>query len=262
LSSEFEIETETASAAGRLHAVPGLRNKQIPSAAGKEKFIGKFVVLILFVSAVIVFFYFGLWQYLTITELKARREMLLAYTETHYGLAVLLFILVYCLQTGLSLPGAAILSLGGGFVFGVLPATLYVNIGATTGATLAFLSSRYLFREGIEKRYGDRIRPIQEGFAKNAFYYLLTLRLIPFFPFFLVNLLSGLTRIRLSTFILATSMGILPGSFVFCNAGRQLGSINSTAEIASPHVLGALTLLGLVAILPVLYKRFKKPAAV
>lgn len=224
--------------------------------------IGKLVVLMLFVLGVILFLYFDLGRYLTLTELKAHREALLAYTEAHYGFAVTLFILIYGLQTALSLPGATVLTLGGGFVFGVLPAILYVNIGATTGATLAFLASRYLFRDLVERMLGEKIQPIQKGFAKNAFHYLLTLRLIPLFPFFLVNLVSGLTRIRTTTYVLTTSVGIIPGSFVYCNAGRQLGSINSLEEIASPRVIGAFTLLGLFAFLPVLYKRFKKPVVI
>jgi len=221
--------------------------------------IGKLLLLMLFVFAVVLFFYFDLGHYLTLDELKARREALLSYTEAHYGSAVAIFILIYCLQTAFSLPGAAILTMGGGYVFGVLLGTLYVNIGATSGATLALLASRYLFRDLVERRLGEKLQPIQEGFAKNAFYYLLTLRLIPLFPFFLVNLVSGLTRIRITTYIFTTAIGIIPGSFVYCNAGRQLGSINSLEEIASPRVLGAFTLLGLFALLPVLYKRFKKP---
>src|SRR5581483_8973218 len=104
--------------------------------------------------------------------------------------------------------------------------------------------ARYLLRDWVEHKFGDRLGPIQEGFAKNAFSYLLTLRLIPIFPFFLVNLVSGLTRITVGTYLAATAVGIIPGSFVYANAGRQLGSINSLSEIASPHVLGAFALLG------------------
>ena len=222
--------------------------------------IGKLIILMLFVLAVILFFYFDLGRYLTLAELKVHREALLAYTEAHYGFAVALFILIYCLQTAFSLPGATVLTLGGGFVFGVLSATLYVNIGATTGATLSFWASRYLIRDLIERKFGEKIQPIQEGFARNAFHYLLTLRLIPLFPFFLVNLVSGLTRIRITTYVLTTAVGIIPGSLVYCNAGRQLGGINSLEEIASPRVIGAFTLLGLFALLPVLYRWFKKPA--
>jgi len=134
--------------------------------------------------------------------------------------------------------------------------TVFVNVGATTGATLAFLAARYLLRDWVEQKFGDRLQPIQEGFAKNAFSYLMTLRLIPLFPFFLVNLVSGLTRVPLGTYIVATALGIIPGSFVYAYAGRQLGTINSLREIASPNVLLAFTLLGLLALVPVVYRRF------
>ena len=121
---------------------------------------------------------------------------------------------------------------------------------------LAFLAARYLLRDWVEGKFGDRIEPIQAGFAKNAFSYLMTLRLIPAFPFFLVNLVSGLTRVNLGTYVFATSIGIIPGSFVFAFAGRQLGSINSLGEIASPPVLMAFTLLGLLALMPIVYRKF------
>ena len=130
-----------------------------------------------------------------------------------------------------------------------------MNVGATTGATLAFLTARYLLRDWVERKFGDRLEPIQAGFAKNAFSYLLTLRLIPIFPFFLVNLVSGLTRVNLGAYVVATALGIIPGTFVYAYAGRQLGTINSLKEIASPNVLLAFTLLGLLALVPVLYRR-------
>src|SRR5262245_8533288 len=158
-------------------------------------------------------------------------------------------------STGASLPGAVILTLAGGFLFGSVLATIYVNIGATTGATLAFLAARYLLRDWVESRFENRIGAIQEGFRKNAFNYLMTLRLIPLFPFFLVNLVSGLTRVSVSTYIGATALGIIPGSFVYAYAGRQLGTLNSLAEIASPRVLLAFTLLGVLALIPVLYRK-------
>lgn len=217
---------------------------------------GKFVVLGLFALAIGAFFYFDLKQYLSLDALKANRDSLLAYTDTHYTTAVAAFILLYCVQTAFSLPGAAIFTLAGGFLFGSFVGTLYVNIAATAGATLAFLAARYLLRDWVERKFGDRLGPIQEGFAKNAFSYLITLRLVPIFPFFLVNLVPGLTRIKVGTYGLATAVGIIPGSFVYANAGRQLGTINSLGEIASPRVLGAFALLGLLALVPILYRRF------
>lgn len=215
----------------------------------------------LFALAIGTFFYFDLKQYLSLEALKANRDSLLAYTETHYTTAVVAFILLYCLQTAFSLPGAAIFTLAGGFLFGSFVGTLYVNVAATSGATLAFLAARYLLRDWVERKFGERLGPIQEGFAKNAFSYLITLRLVPLFPFFLVNLVSGLTRIRLGTYVLATALGIIPGSFVFANAGRQLGTINSVGEIASPRVLGAFALLGLLSLIPILYKKFAGKSA-
>ena len=171
---------------------------------------------------------------------------------------VVLYIVIYIVQTAFSLPGAAILTLAGGFLFGALLGTVYVNIGATVGATLAFIAARYLFRDAVEKKFGHKLDAIQQGFAKNAFNYLLTLRLIPLFPFFLVNLASGLTRMHLPTYVVGTTLGILPGSFVFANAGKQLGTINSLEDIASPGVIGAFVLLGLLALVPVIYQKVKK----
>lgn len=218
--------------------------------------MGKIVLLAILGLGIGAFFYFDLGQYFSLEALKANRDNLLTYTNANFTTAVTLFVVLYIVQTGFSLPGGAIMTLAGGFLFGSVLGTLFVNIGATTGATLAFLAARYLLRDWVEGKFGDRIEPIQAGFAKNAFSYLMTLRLIPAFPFFLVNLVSGLTRVNLGTYILATSVGIIPGSFVFAFAGKQLGSINSLGEIASPPVLMAFTLLGLLALMPIAYRKF------
>jgi uncharacterized membrane protein YdjX (TVP38/TMEM64 family) len=219
-------------------------------------FSGKIVLALLLAVGIGAFFYFDLGHYLSLEALKQNRDNLLAYTESNYGFAVALFVFIYIVQTAFSLPGGAILTLAGGFLFGSVLGTLYVNLGATSGATLAFLAARYLLRDWVEHKFGDRLEPIQTGFARNAFSYLMTLRLIPAFPFFLVNLVSGLTRVNLGTYVIATAVGIIPGSFVFAYAGRQLGTINSLGEIASPPVLLAFTLLGLLALLPTIYKKY------
>jgi uncharacterized membrane protein YdjX (TVP38/TMEM64 family) len=221
---------------------------------------GKLIVLALFALAIASFLYFDVGRFLSLDALKANRDGLLAFTEDHYGAAVGLFIAAYIAVTAASLPGAVILTLAGGFLFGSLLGTLYVNLGATTGATLAFLASRYLLRDWVERKFGWWLGPMQEGLAKNAFSYLMTLRLIPIFPFFGVNALCGLTRIPLGTYVAATAIGIIPGSFVYAYAGRQLGTINSLKEIASPNVLLAFTLLGLLALAPILYRKLR-PAA-
>jgi uncharacterized membrane protein YdjX (TVP38/TMEM64 family) len=222
---------------------------------------GKIAIVLVIGVAVAAFLYFDLSQFLSLQALKDNRDYLLSFTETHSAVAAVLFVLVYVAVTGLSLPGAVILTLAGGFLFGAVLGTLLVNLGATTGATLAFLVSRYLLRDWVERRFGKWLGPVQQGFTQNAFSYLMTLRLIPLFPFFVVNLVSGLTRMNIGTYVAATALGIIPGSFVYAYAGRQLGTINSLKDIASPGVIGALVLLGFLALVPNLYKKwYGKPA--
>lgn len=229
---------------------------QISNQAGTgDSNTGKVFIAVVVVVAISAFFYFDLGTFLSLTALKENRDSLLVFTDANFVAAVAIFIGTYILVAGLSLPGAVILTLAGGFVFGAGLATLLINIGATIGATLAFLTARYVLRDAVEQRFGARLGPFQEGFEKNAFNYLLTLRLIPLFPFFMVNLVSGLTRVNVGTYMLATAIGIIPGSFVYAYAGRQLGTINSLKEIASPNVIGAFVLLGLLALVPVVYKR-------
>ncbi|HSF68286.1 MAG TPA: TVP38/TMEM64 family protein [Nitrospiraceae bacterium] len=222
---------------------------------------GKIALALAIGIAVVAFLYFDLGRFLSLQSLKDNRDSLLSFTETHSAAAAGLFVLIYVTVTGLSLPGAVILTLAGGFLFGAVFGTLLVNLGATTGATLAFLASRYLLRDWVERRFGKWLGPVQKGFEKNAFSYLMTLRLIPLFPFFVVNLVSGLTRMNVGVYVAATALGIIPGSFVYAYAGRQLGTINSLQDIASPGVIGAFVLLGLLALVPTLYKKWsEKPA--
>jgi uncharacterized membrane protein YdjX (TVP38/TMEM64 family) len=218
--------------------------------------IGKIAIAALIAVAIGAFFYFDLGQFLSLSALKDNRDRLLAFTESNSVGAAVLFVLCYIAVTGLSLPGAVILTLAGGFLFGSIFGTLLVNLGATGGATLAFLAARYMFRDWVEQRFGKWLEPLQQGFAKNAFSYLVTLRLIPLFPFFAINLVSGLTRMNVGSYVAATALGIIPGSFVYAYAGRQLGTINSLSEIASPNVIAAFVLLGILALVPVAYKKF------
>jgi len=218
--------------------------------------LGKISIIVSIGLAVGAFFYFDLGRFLSLDTLKEHRDSLLAFTDANFATAIGIFIAAYIVVAGLALPGAVILTLAGGFLFGAGWATLLVNVGATAGATLAFVAARYLLRDTVEQKFGKWLGPFQEGFAKNGFSYLLTLRLIPLFPFFVVNLVSGLTRVSVGTYMAATALGIIPGSFVYAYAGRQLGTINSLKEIASPNVIGAFVLLGLLALVPVVYKRF------
>jgi uncharacterized membrane protein YdjX (TVP38/TMEM64 family) len=234
----------------------------MPSSEAKNGLgVGKIAVVLAIGVAVAAFFYFDLGRFLSLQALKDNRDYLLSFTETHSAEAAALFVLAYIAVAGLSLPGAVILTLAGGFLFGFVWGTLFVNLGATTGATLAFLASRYLLRDWVERKFGKWLGPVQQGFEKNAFSYLMTLRLIPLFPFFVVNLVSGLTRMNVGAYVAATAIGIIPGSFVYAYAGRQLGTINSLTDIASPGVIGAFVLLGLLALVPNLYKKWSgKPA--
>lgn len=217
---------------------------------------GKIIIAAAMGLAIGAFFWLDLDAYLTLETMQANRDRLLAFTDEHHAAAVASFIVTYCLVTGLSLPGATILTLVGGFLFGSLFGTVFVNLGATGGATLAFLAARYLMRDTVEQKFGKWVGPLQAGFTKNAFSYLMTLRLIPLFPFFVVNVVTGLTRMNIGTYVGATALGIIPGSFVYAYAGQQLGTIHSLKEIASPNVIAAFVLLGLLALVPTLYKKF------
>ena len=205
-----------------------------------------------------LFFYFDLGKYLTLASLKENHQLLAEFYEHHQFAMIAGFITVYIIQTALSLPGAAILSLAAGAVFGAFSGTVYVNIGATVGASLAFLVARYLFHDVIQNKFGSRLEKINMELETKGFNYLLFLRLVPLFPFFLINLGAGLTRLPLRTFFLGTMVGIIPGSFVYCNAGASLATITSVSEIVSPRLLGSFALLGLFALVPVLYKKMKK----
>jgi uncharacterized membrane protein YdjX (TVP38/TMEM64 family) len=205
-----------------------------------------------------LFFYFDLGKYLTLSSLKENRDALVLFYESNKIAMVAIFLAIYILQTALSLPGAIVLSVAAGAVFGVAMGTIYVNIGATVGAALAFLVARYLFRDFIQKKFGPRLEKMNRELEERGLNYLLFLRLVPLFPFFLINLGASLTKLPLRTFFIGTMIGIIPGSFVFCNAGASLATINSLSEVASPRVLGSFALLGLFALIPVIYQKIKQ----
>ncbi|MFQ2269082.1 FAD-dependent oxidoreductase [Aeromonas enteropelogenes] len=192
------------------------------------------------------FFAFDLGHYLSLSELQARQESLALWVDRHFVAASLLFLVIYVLSTALSLPGASLLTLAGSAVFGVAWGLLLVSFASSLGATLAFLSARFLLRDWVSARFGDKLATFQAGMAKDGAFYLLSLRLIPIFPFFLVNLLMGLTPIRVSTYYWVSQLGMLPGTFVFVLAGSELATLTSTGNILSPGLMVALTLLGLM----------------
>ena len=218
----------------------------------------KLILAVIIAALIALFFVFDLGRFLTLESLKANRDALTTFYQNNRFVTAGAFIAIYIIQTTLSLPGAAILSLAAGAIFGAVMGTLYVNIGATIGATLAFLVARYLFHDVIENKFGPRLEKINRELETRGFNYLLFLRLVPVFPFFLINLGAGLTKIPLRTFFFGTMIGIIPGSFVFCNAGASLATITSMSEVASPRVLWSFALLGLFALAPMLYQKFKR----
>ncbi|MDM5075411.1 FAD-dependent oxidoreductase [Aeromonas media] len=207
---------------------------------------GRLLLLLMMGSLVGAFFVFDLDAYLSLSRLQAHQVQASAWVQAHFGQAALLFTLLYVITTALSLPGAALLTLGGSALFGVGWGLLLVSFASSLGATLAFLSARFLLRDWVSRRFGDKLATFEADMAKDGAFYLLSLRLIPLFPFFLVNLLMGLTPIRVSTYYWVSQLGMLPGTFVYVLAGSELATLTSTGKILSPGLVVALTLLGLM----------------
>jgi pyruvate/2-oxoglutarate dehydrogenase complex dihydrolipoamide dehydrogenase (E3) component/uncharacterized membrane protein YdjX (TVP38/TMEM64 family) len=196
-------------------------------------------------AAILAFFAFDLGQYLNLQTLKDQQAAISQFHEDKPLLSVAIYFVAYVLMAALSLPGAALLTLAGGAVFGVLWGTLIVSFASTIGATLAFLMSRFLLRDWVEKRFGQRLAAIDQGVRREGALYLFTLRLVPVFPFFLVNLLLGLTGMKARTFYWVSQLGMFAGTVVYVNAGTQLGKLESLSGILSPGLLGSFVLLGL-----------------
>ncbi len=209
----------------------------------------RWVLLVVIVALIAAFFMFDLQYYLTLETLKAQQAAIDTYRINHPILAVAVYALIYIAVTGLSLPGATILTLAGGAVFDLLWGTLIVSFASTIGATLAFLSARFLFRDAVESRFGDRLNVINKGMDRDGALYLFTLRLVPVFPFFVINLVMGLTSLKTQTFYWVSQVGMLAGTVVYVNAGTQLGKLESLSGILSPGLLGSFALLGIFPLL-------------
>ena len=206
----------------------------------------KKALLVLFaVSALVSYFVFDLGQYLSLENFKAQQAEILAAKNAHPLIFIAGFFLTYVTITGLSIPGAAIMTLIAGAVFGLVIGTVVVSFASTIGATLAFLGSRYVLRDWVQSKFGERLKAIDDGLAKDGAFYLFTLRLIPVFPFFVINLLMGLTRIRTWTFFWVSQLGMLAGTIVYVNAGTQISQVESTAGLLSPTLIGSFVLLAL-----------------
>ena len=205
----------------------------------------KILILAVVAALILVYFIFDLGQYLDLEYFKLQQERIMAYRDSFPLRAAAIFFIVYILITGLSLPGAAITTLIGGAIFGLLWGTVLVSFASVIGASCAFLVSRHILRDAIQSRYGDRLRTINEGIEKDGAVYLFTLRMVPLFPFFVINLVMGLTPMRLRTYFIVSQIGMLPGTIVYVNAGTQLAKIDSLGSILSPALIFSFVLLGI-----------------
>jgi uncharacterized membrane protein YdjX (TVP38/TMEM64 family) len=206
-------------------------------------------LLLLIALLVAAFFAFDLDRWLTLDALKASQATFAEWYGASPLTVIGAYFLIYVLVTALSLPGATVMTLAGGALFGLGVGTLVVSFASSIGATLAFLVARFLLRDWVQQRFGDKLATVNAGMAKDGPFYLFTLRLVPLFPFFVINLLMGLTPIKTRTFYWVSQLGMLAGTVVYVNAGTQLAQLESLSGILSPGLLASFTLLGLFPLL-------------
>lgn len=236
-------------------------------APAKRGLAWRLLPVVLLALAAAAFFASGLHRYLTFEALRAHRGELLAWVDAHAFLAAIVFIAVYAAGIVLLPPSGTLMTVTGGFVFGAVAGTGLVVVGATAGATALFLVARFALGDWLRERAGAGIQRMRAGFRENELSYMLVLRLVPLFPFWLVNLAPAFLGVRLRTFVVGTFLGIIPGTAVFAVFGAGLGSILdanqdlSLAGVLTPEIVGALLGLALLALAPVVYKKFKARAA-
>jgi uncharacterized membrane protein YdjX (TVP38/TMEM64 family) len=211
-----------------------------------------------------LFFAFDLDRFVSFQALNDNRAELIDFVDRQGFLAILTFIVIYAVSTALSLPGGAVLTVTGGFLFGTWFGTLYAVLGATAGAIAVFLIAKTSLGDVLRARAGPSLRKMEAGFRENALSYLLVLRLIPLFPFFLVNIVPAFLGVPLRTYAIATFFGIIPGAFVFASVGSGIGSVFDQmdaqfdpASVLTPQVITALVGLAVLSLLPVVYKKLK-----
>lgn len=214
-----------------------------------QKNLDKKILFLTVAAAIGAFFIFDLQQYFSLAELKNQRDALAAFAEARPALSIGGFVAIYILMAALSLPGAAILTIAGGTIFGLALGTIAVSFASSIGATLAFLAARFLFRNSVRRRFKERLERIDEGVEKDGGFYLFSLRLVPIFPFFVINLVAGLTPLKPWTFYWVSQLGMLPGTIAYVNAGTQLGQVSSAGDILSPSLIGAFVILSILPFL-------------
>jgi uncharacterized membrane protein YdjX (TVP38/TMEM64 family) len=213
-----------------------------------KKIFNKIIIIAVVIAAVVAFKVFHLGDYLTLVYIKeSQRKFEILYGE-HRLTVIAVYMLIYILVTSLSLPGAVMMTLAGGALFGLFTGTVVISFASTIGATIACAVSRFILRDWVQGKFGDKLKTVNEGIEREGAFYLFTLRLIPVFPFWLINLVFGLTKMPLKTFYWVSQIGMLPGTLVFVNAGRELAKIESLSGILSPGLILSFVLLGLFPI--------------
>ncbi len=210
-----------------------------------KTFHGRLLLLAVLGSGLAAFVLLDLDRFISFGYLKAQQQLFAAYYQSHRLETLLLYFLMYVAVTALSLPGATVMTLAGGALFGFWPALLVVSFASTIGATLAMLVARFVLRDWVQGKLADKLSAINAGIEKEGTFYLFSLRLVPIFPFFLINLAMGLTPLRATAFYWVSQVGMLPGTAVYVNAGTRLGQLESAAGIVSPGLLLAFALLGI-----------------
>ena len=218
----------------------------------------KLLILLILIAVIATIRLTGVHRYLTFENLQTQNDILHGYVNQIYLLAVCIVMLMYAVSVAFSIPGATILTLAGGLVFGTVLGAIYVNVGATSGAIGVFIFARYLLGEKLQEKYAEKLAKFNNEIEINGYSYLLTLRFIPLFPFWMINLFAGLTKIPLRTYVWTTAIGILPGSLVYTYTGNQLNTINSVSDIFSWNILLAFVLLGLLALIPTILNHIKR----
>ena len=215
----------------------------------KPDLVKKLVIVGLVLLLIVLFKVFGLDQYLTLSYLKEQQAHFARLYLENRVTVITIYMLIYITVTALSLPGAAVMTLAGGGLFGLVTGTIVVSFASTIGATLACIVARYLLRDWVQNKFGDKLTKINEGMAKEGGFYLFSLRLVPIFPFFVINLAMGLTSIRMITYYWVSQLGMLPATIVFVNAGKELAKLDSLSGILSPGLLFSFALLGLLPLI-------------
>lgn len=211
--------------------------------------VKKIIILVALLAAIAVFFAFDLGQYFTLDYIKSQQAAFDAYYTSNPILTIFLFMVVYITVTALSLPGAAIMTLLAGALFGLITGTILVSFASTIGATLAMIVSRYLLKDWVQSKFKDKLKLINDGIEKDGLFYLFTLRLVPIVPFFVINIVMGLMPIKIRSFYWVSQLGMFAGTIVYVFAGTQLGEIETLGDIVSPGLLAAFVLIGIFPLL-------------